>query len=278
MKRCSLKSLIGILIIFAIMNKKSGIYKIQSRVKPERCYVGSAVDMDKRWRQHESDLRRNKHHSTKMQRHCNKYKIEDLLFEMLLSCPKEELIEKEQFFIDAYKPWFNLSPTANSRLGTKCSEESRRKMSLAKMGHETSEEHKKKISDSLIGNKHALGKHPSEETRKKLREASLGKYPSDETRRKLSEKLMGHEISEETKRKISKARMGCKVSEETRKRLSKSRMGLHPTIKSRKKMSLSKMGHEVSEETRQKISKTKTRRGVSMENREKDEFNLITNN
>lgn len=35
-----------------------GIYKTQSKVKPERVYIGSAVNISERWRLHLLELRR----------------------------------------------------------------------------------------------------------------------------------------------------------------------------------------------------------------------------
>jgi hypothetical protein len=40
----------------------------------------------------------------------------------------------EQFFIDAYDPWFNIAKLAGSNHGVKKSEEERHKMSLFRMG------------------------------------------------------------------------------------------------------------------------------------------------
>ena len=37
--------------IFGIM-AVSGIYKIESKIKPERCYIGSAVNINRRWNVH----------------------------------------------------------------------------------------------------------------------------------------------------------------------------------------------------------------------------------
>ena len=34
------------------MERITGIYKIQSIIKPERIYIGSAVYVDKRWKEH----------------------------------------------------------------------------------------------------------------------------------------------------------------------------------------------------------------------------------
>jgi predicted GIY-YIG superfamily endonuclease len=46
----------------------SGIYKIQSVCKPERIYIGSAVDIARRWREHVSCLKKNKHEEEKTNR------------------------------------------------------------------------------------------------------------------------------------------------------------------------------------------------------------------
>lgn len=53
--------------------KISGIYKIQSKVKPERIYIGSAVNIRHRRNQHFSSLSLNNHHNKKLQYHYNKY-------------------------------------------------------------------------------------------------------------------------------------------------------------------------------------------------------------
>ena len=58
----------------------SGIYKICSKTHPDRCYIGSAVDMYRRRREHLSYLKGNKHFSKKLQFHYNKYGKDDLEF------------------------------------------------------------------------------------------------------------------------------------------------------------------------------------------------------
>ena len=66
--------------------KISGIYKIQSLIKPERIYIGSGCDLKRRRNYHWNDLRKNKHHSILLQRHYNKYGESDLSFSVLLGC------------------------------------------------------------------------------------------------------------------------------------------------------------------------------------------------
>ena len=68
----------------------SGIYKIQSKIKPERIYIGSAVNMSNRIIKHKQDLKKNIHCNNKLQNHYNKYGLADLIFSILMSCSKEE--------------------------------------------------------------------------------------------------------------------------------------------------------------------------------------------
>ena len=59
---------------------QSGIYKIESKIKPERIYIGSAKNIQFRWNLHKRELLNKKHHSHKLQWHVNKYGIDDLRF------------------------------------------------------------------------------------------------------------------------------------------------------------------------------------------------------
>lgn len=211
--------------------KISGIYKIQSIINPERCYIGSAINITQRWCVHLGSLKNKKHHSKKLQRHYDKYGKNDLIFSILIGCDKLDLITTEQFFIDSYNPYFNNCKTAGSMLGFKFSEETKLKQSISKKGISKTMEHNQKNSEAHKGkipwNKglHGIyseeslksmgiskkGKPRSEEVKQKLRDANTGKIRSSETKlkMKLSHKgLVGHKHSEETKRKLSLARIG----------------------------------------------------------------------
>lgn len=95
----------------------SGIYKIQSKIKPERIYIGSAYDFKERKRTHLKRLRYNKLNnitkgaSPKLQYHFNKYGEDDLIFiliEQVDWISKENLLIREQYYLDTLKPWFNI--------------------------------------------------------------------------------------------------------------------------------------------------------------------------
>lgn len=195
--------------------KISGIYKIQSKIKPERIYIGSAINIGKRWVMHLSHLRRNIHHSKKLQRHFNKYGEVDFDFVILLGCDKEDLIKTEQYFIDSYKPYFNNCQFAYSKLGQKASDETKKKISESNKG-----KHSFKHSDEWNRNN-----SESRKGKPAWNKGIKGNRLSEETKKKMSESRIGHVISEETRLKISKANKGYKNTPEQKEAQSKRQLG-----------------------------------------------------
>ena len=106
----------------------SGIYSITSKINGKR-YVGSAIRICKRWKEHLNDLRLNKHHAEYLQRHYNKYGKEDLIFTVLeiinrdnltLEESRQLLLKREQTYLDNWSECeFNGSKIAGSTLGYK---------------------------------------------------------------------------------------------------------------------------------------------------------------
>lgn len=163
----------------------TGIYKIQSKIKPNRIYIGSAVNIKSRWTNHRNELKRNVHKSPKLQSHFNKYGENDLCFSVLISCLKEDLLSQEQFFIDSMNPWFNTCKIAGNCLGKICSEETRKKIGKAQLGRKHTLEHRTKNS---ISNK---GRKLTEQHKKRISEALKGKVKSEEAKQKLSKSRKG---------------------------------------------------------------------------------------
>jgi group I intron endonuclease len=219
--------------------KISGIYKIQSLIKPERIYIGSAVDMSKRWREHLSTLKKDKHDNLRLQNHYNKYGSADLQFSILLGCDKEYLIANEQFFIDSYKPFFNICLKAGNTFGRKHSEETKQKIK---------EKRKYQIIQS-----------PSVETRDKISKANKGKIITDECRRKISISNTGKIRSDDFKKRASithlgnKNSLGYKHDKAFCDNISIRNKGKKFTEEHKRKISLSLMGHKPT-----KIKKLKT--------------------
>lgn len=169
-------------------NVYTGIYKIQSTIHPERCYIGSAINIGSRWLNHKWNLSHNSHRNPRLQHHYNKYGADDLQYSIVAICDKEELrpidgmIRPEQFFIWAYDPYFNINKIAGSRMGAVLSEETREKCRQSHLG--------KKRPAEVIAKIRAL-RH-SKETRRKMSEAKKGFKHSDESRKKMSEAHKGN--------------------------------------------------------------------------------------
>ena len=189
-----------------------GIYKITNTVTGD-FYIGSAVDIRKRWREHRSCLSNNTHCNLHLQNSWNKHGKECFVFTVLVYCEKERLIEREQSYIDSEKPPYNICRTAGNCLGVKRTEETKRKLSKAKTGEKNpnfgihlSEEHRRKISEGMKGEKnHNFGIHLSEEAIRKFGKANKGRVLTEERRRKMSEARKGVPLSEEHRRKISES-------------------------------------------------------------------------
>lgn len=99
---------------------RTGIYKITNVIN-NKVYVGSAINIDLRWKEHLNDLKNNKHHSIKLQRSYTMHGKENFIFQVIELCDKNLLIVKEQEYINylnSYKNGYNCLPIAGSRLGS----------------------------------------------------------------------------------------------------------------------------------------------------------------
>jgi group I intron endonuclease len=165
---------------------KTGIYLIIN-FSNNKFYVGSSFNVGKRYSQHFSQLRLNKHCNSHLQ---NSYNNNPSAFKMYLLeevIDVGRLLEREQFWIEellAIDYGYNQLPVAGSRLGKKMPQESIDKMVASLKGRKLSKEHRMNIS---LGRK--------------------GLPVSKETRRKIGSKSKGSKHSESTKQRISKIQM-----------------------------------------------------------------------
>lgn len=123
-----------------------GIYEIQN-VKNKKCYVGSSHNIKNRWRQHKFALRNNRHHSQHLQNSWNKHGEQNFKFNIIEECTSDILITREQYYLDKYKPKYNINKIAENCTGRVMSEESKKKISVKNKGRKHSAETKKKMSE-----------------------------------------------------------------------------------------------------------------------------------
>lgn len=136
---------------------KNIVYKIEN-VTNGKCYVGSSSDFNRRRSQHLFLLRNNKHHSIYLQRSYNKHGEGKFVFSILeFDIPEDQLIVREQYFLELLQPKYNLSPVLATRKGSKHKPESIEKMRQSQKGHKVSDSYRKILSDRLKGNKIQIG-------------------------------------------------------------------------------------------------------------------------
>lgn len=81
---------------------KCGIYKI-TNLQTNECYIGQSLDVYKRWNEHcKCGLGIDTPAGNKLYKSIQQYGLENFSFELIEECSKEELNEKEKYFIDFY--------------------------------------------------------------------------------------------------------------------------------------------------------------------------------
>lgn len=186
---------------------KSGIYIIENALTPAKVYVGSALDLKARARNHMNLLSLGGHHSRKLQNAYNKHGKDIFSVRTLFYCTPEMLLFFEQRAIDALASstiGYNVNPVAGSNLGRKFSEETRARMSVARKG-----------KPCPRGAASRTGRHATPEHRVKISIALKGKKKAPKHCKSLSLSATGRILSEDTKKKMSASRVGKKQSQQT---------------------------------------------------------------
>jgi group I intron endonuclease len=94
-----------------------GIYIIRC-TQEETVYIGSSIDVHKRWSEHRNQLRQRTHHCAKLQLAWDAYGDESFIFEVLEHT--DDLVQREQAWLDKYiNNCYNSSSSANNPMRSK---------------------------------------------------------------------------------------------------------------------------------------------------------------
>lgn len=184
----------------------SYVYCILNKIN-NKLYIGKSNNPKNRWRQH-------KYLSLNMSNDCPK------LYNAIRKYGKDNFIHiiLEEFIseIDALKAETYYIKIFNSiEFGYNCFEDI-----SCRIGYVASDETRKKISIAKTGTVH------SEETKKKMSIAHFGKYVSQETRDKMAIAKRNRVVKDETKQKLSIAHKGKRLSP-----LTEFKPGCEPPVK-----------------------------------------------
>lgn len=160
-----------------------GIYTIYNKLS-NKYYVGSSIDVEKRIREHISELKGGYHKNEHLLKSFLKYGKENFEFEILEECDEQFLYSQESY-------WCNLLNTYDRNFGYNIE-------IVLPEGKRISEETKKKISDIR-----------KEQYKDPTKNPFYGRTHSKETRLKMSLKGKGLKKkpwSEETRKKILSSR------------------------------------------------------------------------
>lgn len=133
---------------------KTGIYQIRNIINNDS-YIGSAKDINRRWQRHKSALKHDHHENTHLQRAWNKYGDKNFMFEILEECLYENLLNREQKYLDL-NPKYNIAKTSSG--GDNLTNHPNREFIIKKIGDAT----RKRMKDLSSEQKRVLYSRPME--------------------------------------------------------------------------------------------------------------------
>jgi len=166
---------------------KSGVYRWTNLINGNS-YIGSSVNLSRRLTQYYNiNILTKYRQNSNIHKAILKYGYSKFKLDILEYCDRKDTIKREQYYMDTFKPEYNILKFAGSNLGFVHSSESIEKIRMKKKGR-----------------KHTI------ETLAKM----MGRTHSEATKNRIKNILATEEVREKMVNAFSKRR-GVKVSEET---------------------------------------------------------------
>jgi group I intron endonuclease len=264
---------------------RSGIYLIRNR-HSRKVYVGSALNIRKRLREHQRTLLAGNHKNRHLQAACAKSGIESFRAEIVAFVePSEatllaaEILWMERLDCRNNESSYNICPVAGTRRGAVASPETCARIGRAKRGNQNRkgavvpQEMRDRIAEKLRGRKATAesranqskarkGKKPTAEAIERRAAGRRGRPCAAEQRARISATLKGRKVPAEVVAKRSatlrrKRAEGWKrppVSEETRAAISAKNKGRKLSPETRAKMSAAKKGLSMPDDRKARIA------------------------
>jgi group I intron endonuclease len=95
---------------------KSGVYKLTNEMTG-KFYIGSSIDIDRRFLDHKRDLNNKTHVNIILQRSWNKHGEKAFSIIILEECSPEKCFEREQYYLDTLQPYKSVGYNIGKRAG-----------------------------------------------------------------------------------------------------------------------------------------------------------------
>jgi group I intron endonuclease len=166
---------------FTKKSKNGVIYKITNIINGD-FYIGSSCNFFKRYYTHVNHIKTNKQSCTLLVRAANKYGEENFKIEIIEECLNDQVLNKEQFYLDTLSPKYNISKIAGSNLGVKRTLEVKQKRSLIQKENwkdsQYRQHHLEKLSKNWkFGENHRMAKLTEVEVVSIKKQLALGLKP-----------------------------------------------------------------------------------------------------
>lgn len=228
-----------------------GVYKL-TNLLTGACYIGQSWNVEQRFTQH-----RQARGNYVVSRALRKYGAENFAFELIASLEdttQEALDALEVHWIQHFRAVGTVYNVRDGGSRGKHSEETKRKMGVAKSGQVFSDEARARMSESH------RGKTQSEETKEKHRQAWLGQQHSAESKELMSAAQRGREVSDTTREKLRAIRVGKKHTPESLAKMQGLHVGFRHTEEVKARMSAVHTGKTASPAARLAMSEAAKRR------------------
>lgn len=169
---------------------KSGIYMWKNNIN-EKFYIGSSNNLKRRFISYYDVNSLRKENGMLINKALLKYGHSAFTLYILEYCKVEDLLIREQYYFDTFKPTYNICRTAGSTLGRLHTSDAKDKISNSKLGTNIGE------TNHFFGKNHAL------EAKDLIKNAKLNKNLSSETKEKISLSKTGVQFTEEHKMNLS---------------------------------------------------------------------------
>lgn len=167
--------------IFKDLNSKSGIYCWLNKIN-NKYYIGSSINLNNRINDYFQDGYKKDNASSIIVRAIVQYGLENFYLIILELTEKDNLLIREQYYIDEFKPKYNILKLAANSLGFKHTKKTKNILSKLAKGRKLSLEVKQRMSENRKGNKDSFfGRKHTELTKSILREFARNRIKDPKT-------------------------------------------------------------------------------------------------